>query len=143
MSKSNRISFEEEIATQFSNWLALDGWIEQTIIEEGFELGQLSFVFMSDVRLLEFNKTYLNHDFFTDVITFDDVDYKTVNGDILISIERVFDNSKRLEINYLDEFFRVVIHGVLHLCGYKDKTASEVALMREKEDYYLKRRSFT
>jgi len=117
-------------------------WIKSAIISEGKIPGELDFSFMSDLALLQVNKDYLNHDYFTDVITFEYNQDETISGDILISVDRVKENASKLSINYHDELHRVMIHGVLHLCGYKDKTEAEQLNMRAKEDYYLSLRSF-
>jgi len=117
-------------------------WLNFTIGKEGFVQGDLDFSFMSDEDLLQVNKTHLNHDFYTDVITFEYNEGNRVSGDILISLDRVKENAKELSVNLTDELHRVMIHGVLHLCGYKDKTGAEQVEMRSKEDYYLSLRSF-
>jgi rRNA maturation RNase YbeY len=96
-------------------------------------------VFTDDEYLLEVNKQYLNHDYFTDVITFDYSDFPDVSGDVRISLDRVKDNALSMDLTYELEFYRVVFHGVLHLCGYKDKKKEDVLLMREKEDFYIQR----
>ena len=112
---------------------ALKGLVQQ----EGKILKDLSLVFTDDDYLLEVNKQYLNHDYFTDVITFDYSVFPIVSGDVMISLDRVQDNASTLNQPYKLEFYRVVFHGVLHLCGYKDKTNDEQLIMREKEDFYL------
>ncbi len=143
MNKEKSITFLEEVSTQFGDWENLELWIIDTISNEGYTVGEISFVFMNDTDLLDYNRKFLDHDYFTDVITFDYVDFNLINGDILISVDRIIDNAKLLKINYLDEFCRVVIHGVLHLCGFKDKTDKDISLMRNREEFYLERRSFT
>lgn len=100
--------------------------------------GDISVIFCSDAFLLEMNKQYLEHDYFTDIITFDYVEGELISGDLFISVDRIKDNSKVFDTEYVRELFRVVFHGVLHLVGYKDKTDEEQKLMREKENYYLK-----
>lgn len=114
-------------------------WIRKVIEEERFVLGDISFIFCSDNYLLQINKEYLKHDYFTDVITFDYVDGKMINGDIFVSIDRVRDNAKLHKQIFDVELKRVIIHGVLHLLGYKDKKLKDKTLMTEKEDFYLKR----
>jgi len=99
--------------------------------------GEVSVVFCSDEYLLKMNKDYLNHDYYTDIITFDYVEGNTISGDLFISLDRVKENAKKFNTPVLHEVFRVVFHGTLHLLGYKDKTEEEQKLMREKEDYYL------
>jgi rRNA maturation RNase YbeY len=105
--------------------------------EEGKVLKDLSIVFTDDEYLLEVNKQYLNHDYFTDVITFDYSSFPEVSGDVMISLDRVKENAQSLNQRFELEFYRVVFHGVLHLCGYKDKTEADTKLMRSKEDFYI------
>lgn len=113
--------------------------VKELVSNEGKSLKDLSLVFTDDEYLLEVNKQYLNHDFFTDVITFDYSDFPEVSGDVMISLDRVKDNAHSMDLAYELEFYRVVFHGVLHLCGYKDKKNEDVLLMREKEDFYIQR----
>jgi rRNA maturation RNase YbeY len=115
----------------------LKQFVKDLVSEEGKTLKDLSLVFTDDDYLLEVNKQYLNHDYFTDVITFDYSSFPEVSGDVMISLDRVKDNSLSLNLSFDQEFYRVVFHGVLHLCGYKDKSKEDALLMREKEDYYL------
>lgn len=105
---------------------------------ESKRAGDLCFVFTDDDHLLEVNKQYLQHDYYTDVITFDYSVGNVVSGDIMISLERIRDNAQQLSNAFESEFFRVCFHGVLHLCGYKDKSNTDEKTMRAKEDYYLK-----
>jgi probable rRNA maturation factor len=104
---------------------------------EGKTLKDISVVFTDDDYLLEVNKQYLNHDYYTDVITFDYSVFPEVSGDIMISLDRVKDNAETLRVSFQEELNRVVYHGLLHLCGYKDKSAADEKLMRTKENYYL------
>jgi rRNA maturation RNase YbeY len=104
---------------------------------EGKTLKDVSVVFTDDDYLLEVNKQYLNHDYYTDVITFDYSVFPEVSGDIMISLDRVKDNAETLSVSFQEELNRVVYHGLLHLCGYKDKSAADEKLMRTKENYYL------
>ena len=113
--------------------------VKDLVLNEGKSLKDLSLVFTDDDYLLEVNKQYLNHDYFTDVITFDYSDFPNVSGDVMISLDRVKDNAHSMNLAYELEFYRVVFHGVLHLCGYKDKKKDDVSLMREKEDFYIQR----
>ena len=106
-------------------------------ISEGKSLKDISVVFTDDDYLLEVNKQYLNHDYYTDVITFDYSVFPEVSGDIMISLDRVKDNAETLSVSFQEELNRVIYHGLLHLCGYKDKSASDEMLMRKKENYYL------
>lgn len=111
--------------------------INRLINRELKVLGDLSFIFCSDKFLLEINKQYLDHDYYTDIITFDYVDGKSISGDLFISIDRVKENAKNYEVKFKIELFRVMFHGVLHLCGYTDKKEQEQKVMRGKEDLYL------
>ena len=112
-------------------------WIELTVKKEKKTLGQISFNFCSDEYLLSINKEHLKHDYYTDIITFDFCEGKLVSGDIYISTDRVKENAKTEQKTISNELHRVVIHGVLHLCGYKDKKPADARHMREKEDFYL------
>jgi probable rRNA maturation factor len=114
-------------------------WIKKIIHLEKRKAGQLNFVFTADEELLKMNIHYLNHSTYTDIITFDYCEDDTINGDIFISVERVRENSEKFKTSFEEELRRVIIHGVLHLCGYGDKTAGDKALMRKKEDQVLKK----
>lgn len=118
----------------------LKNWIENIIISEGKKTGEINYIFCDDEYLLQVNKEYLQHDYYTDIITFDYVKGKTISGDIFVSLPRIFDNAETLSKDFDSEFFRVLAHGILHLCGYKDKTDEEISEMRNKEDYYLNKR---
>ena len=110
-------------------------WIVDIIEAENHRLDELSYVFTSDESLLEINQSYLNHDTYTDIITFDYSDEaNTINGEILISVDRVKENAENFEVEFVHELARVMIHGVIHLLGYNDKTANEKTIMREKEN---------
>ena len=116
-------------------------WLAQVAAAEGYALGDVTYIFCSAQRLLEMNRQFLGHDYFTDVITFDYSDRKgakIVAGDIFIDVETVADNARQYGATTLDEMRRVVVHGVLHLCGQKDKTPRANAQMHRKEDKYLK-----
>jgi rRNA maturation RNase YbeY len=113
--------------------------INDIIVTENYEVGELTIVFCSDVYLLDLNKTYLNHDYYTDIITFEYTEGSVVSGDLFISIERVKENSGAFDVNFINELCRVIYHGVLHLCGYKDKSDADIKIMREKENYYLEK----
>lgn len=114
-------------------------WLNDAIVNEGYECGSVTIIFCSDDELLEMNRKFLDHDYYTDIITFDYCEDKEVNGDLFISIDRVVDNAETIGVKYEDELRRVCVHGVLHLCGYKDKTEEEEKLMRLKENFYLER----
>lgn len=117
--------------------LNLAEWAENIIISEQKKPGKITYIFCDDEYLLEINRTYLDHDYYTDIITFDYVKGKTIAGDIFVSLQRISDNAVTLSSDFENELLRVVAHGILHLCGFKDKTEKEVADMRAKEDFYL------
>ena len=113
-------------------------WIQQAIDEEGYELTRIDYIFCSDEFLLEVNRTHLDHDFYTDIITFP-LNPNPIVAEIYISVERVKENAQQFSKSFLDELHRVMIHGVLHLCGYEDHEDLDVAMIRKKEEYYLKK----
>jgi rRNA maturation RNase YbeY len=116
----------------------ISNWLKDVTTKEGKEIGELVYVFCNDDYLIEKNIQFLKHDTLTDVITFDYCNEGIISGDILISTERVKENALKYEVDFLTELHRVMVHGLLHLLGYKDKSESDTALMREKENYYLK-----
>ncbi len=120
----------------------ISSWITSTIQEEKSQLEEISYIFCSDDYLLKINQDHLNHDTYTDIITFDYTENRIISSEIYISVDRVKENAKNLSVATLDEMHRVIIHGVLHLCGYKDKSDSEAKTMRSKEDFYLGKRGF-
>ena len=111
--------------------------ISYIIDNEGFKEGSIVLVFCSDSFLLDLNKKHLDHDYFTDIITFSYTVNNKISGDLFISVDRVKENSLKECVSFQKELERVVYHGVLHLCGYKDKTEKEIKEMRSKENYYL------
>ena len=130
--------FTEDISYSLKNKTIVRTWISETIVEEGYQLSELNFILCSDEYLLRINQDFLQHDDYTDVITFDNSEeLKTIVGDIFISIDRIKENAKQFQSTTFNELCRVMIHGTLHLLGYKDKTKAAKALMTEKEDYYL------
>jgi len=135
--------FEEDVTLKIKNKLNIKKWLKETIEKEGFKLGELNYIFCSDEYLHQMNVSYLNHDTLTDIITFDNSDIEgKIIGDIFISVDRVSDNAKKFDVEFIDELNRVMVHGALHLLGYKDKKKEEQEKMRAKENYYLKRRNF-
>ena len=112
-------------------------WLSKVIKSYDKLIGPLSFVFCSDEYLLDMNIKYLNHDYYTDIITFDYREGDTISGDLLISVDRVVENAGDLQVDWRNELNRVVVHGVLHIIGYKDKSELDEKVMREKEDFYL------
>lgn len=135
--------FEEDIQFKLKNKTQVRQWINNTIIAEGYQLKELTYIFCSDAYLLQINRQYLDHDTYTDIITFDNSEEEgKITGDIFISIERIRENAQKFNVSETDELHRVIIHGVLHLLGYKDKTAVSKEKMTQKEDDYLSKRSF-
>ncbi len=136
------IVFNNEIEFTLDNQDNLSKWIFQILDKEGFRLGEVNYIFCSDEQLLEKNIEFLNHETLTDIISFDYTIGKLISGDIFISIDRVIENAKIYNTDFNDELNRVMIHGILHYCGYKDKMDEDKSLMRSKEDYYLSLRKF-
>ncbi len=112
-------------------------WLEEIILSEKKKLGEINYIFCNDEYLLKVNQDYLQHDYYTDIITFDYVKGRTISGEIFVSLQRISDNASTLSKDYEEELRRVLAHGVLHLSGYKDKSEEEEQLMRSKEDFYL------
>ena len=113
-------------------------WIASVVKKEKYEIGNLNYSFTSDESLLKINIEYLNHNNYTDIITFNYNEGKKIAGDVFISIDRVKENAEKFNVKFEDELYRVMIHGVLHLCGYKDKTKADSELMRKKENSALR-----
>lgn len=136
--------FAEDIDFVLKQKLAIRSWITETAKAEGFRVRELNFIFCSDEYLLGINQQYLNHDTLTDIVTFDNSeDEGVLVGDIFISVERVRENAGIFKVAEQDELHRVIIHGVLHLCGYGDKKPADKKRMTEKEDYFLGLRNFS
>lgn len=133
----------EDVDDLSLNDIDLTNWISKVCIAENYNLGDISLIFCSDEYLLDMNRTHLDHDYYTDIITFDYTDNQIVSGDLFISIDRVRDNASDFNVSFEHELHRVIIHGVLHLCGYKDKFDDEEKLMRTKENNALSLISFT
>lgn len=114
-------------------------WIKQIVTLEKKALGTINFIFTSDDELLKKNREFLNHNTLTDIITFDYCDSNTISGDIFISIDRINYNSKKFKVGFEEELKRVIIHGILHLCGYTDKTKIAADLIRKKENWALEK----
>ena len=115
----------------------LSDWISTTILNEKCKEGEINYIFCDDEYLHKLNVEFLNHDTLTDIISFDYSAGKELHGDIYISIERVADNAKDFKSDFIDELHRVMIHGILHYCGYKDKTEADETVMRQRENDYL------
>ncbi|WP_142784501.1 rRNA maturation RNase YbeY [Changchengzhania lutea] len=131
------ISFNYETDFQLEQESTISAWISEVILKENFKVGDINYIFCTDVYLHQMNVEFLNHDTLTDVISFDYSVGKIIQGDIFISIDRVVDNAKDFEVSFLEELHRVMAHGVLHYCGYKDKNELDAATMRQKENQYL------
>ena len=116
-------------------------WLREVALEEGFTLGEIAIVFCSDAYLLGINRQFLGHDYYTDIITFDYSEGKTLNGDLMISVDSVRDNAAEFGTDFEQELRRVMVHGILHLAGYDDHSDGEKRTMRQKEDYYLCKRN--
>lgn len=134
--------FFEDITSFETNQDFIKNQLQQLIIEEGKEPGDISVIFCSDEYLLEMNKKHLQHDYYTDIITFNYVDDLLISGDLFISADRIKDNAVKFGVAFLEELYRVIFHGVLHLIGYNDKTEAEQKMMRQKENYYLAKVDF-
>ncbi len=137
---SNCISFNKaDKTTSLSNKVALKSFIEKRVKKEGLSIESLNYVFCSDTYLLAINKQFLQHDYYTDIISFDLSETPgQLNAEVYISIDRVKENAKSLSISYQEELLRVIFHGALHFCGYKDKKPADVKLMRSMEDKWLR-----
>jgi probable rRNA maturation factor len=129
--------FQEYISEININKKLIKQYLIQLIKEHGRKAGTISIIFCSDEYLLKINKQYLNHDFFTDVITFDYCENEIISGDIFISIDRISENSEKFQQSFNRELLRVLFHGILHLVGYNDKTREEKKIMKEMENFYL------
>lgn len=129
--------FSEDIDSPKLDEDGLISWLSLVCKSEALILNEINIIFCSDDYLLKMNIEHLSHDYYTDIITFDYCYDKEVLGDLFISLERVLDNAKSNNILYISELCRVIVHGILHLCGYKDKTLEESSLMRSKENHYL------
>lgn len=133
------ISFNNQsIAFKLKQKTKLKQWIKSITVNEKHKVGDINYVFCTDDELLEINIKHLNHNTYTDIITFDYTENKTINSDIFISVDRVTENAKKFQVDFDTELRRVMIHGVLHLFGYKDKSKADAELMRKKEDAALK-----
>jgi len=131
------IEFNYETSFTLINDSEIAAWVEKCILKEGFKLGDLNYIFCDDAYLHKLNVEFLNHDTLTDIISFDNTMGKLVSGDIFISIERVKENASVFNTSFENELSRVIIHGVLHYLGYKDKTEDDQKLMTTKENESL------
>jgi probable rRNA maturation factor len=133
------VFFYDTVTSGLKNRNKLKEFIPNLFMVEGKWLDTLSVIFCSDEYLLNMNKTHLNHDYYTDIITFDLSETKkgAITGELYISIDRIKDNAKTQQVEYNTELHRVVFHGCLHLCGYKDKSKEDIVVMRSKEEFYI------
>lgn len=129
--------FFEDIAEFSLPFDDINNWITGACVKELSVCGDISVIFCSDEYLLEMNRQHLDHDYYTDIITFDYSIENVVSGDLFISIDRVKDNASSFNMRFNHELLRVIVHGVLHLLGYKDKSEEDITLMRSKENFYL------
>ncbi len=131
------IDFFSETDFELKHQKEISKWISGIITSEGFEEGEITYVFCDDEQLLKLNKEFLNHATLTDIISFDYSLGKQIHGEIYISIERVIENAKEFKVSFEEELHRVMIHGILHYCGYKDKTKEDEKTMRKMEEKAL------
>lgn len=136
------ITFNYETNFKLKLTKNIASWITGAIINEAYKEGDINYIFCDDNYLLNMNVKYLKHNELTDIISFDYTMGKMISGDIFISIDRIKENALQYSVKVEDEIHRVLIHGILHCCGYKDKTKEDKLLMRKKEDYYLSLRTF-
>ncbi len=132
------ITFNYETDFNLTDEEQYEAWLNSVVTSEGFFLGELNYIFCDDDYLHKINVEYLNHDTLTDIISFDYTEGKTLSGDIFISIERVRENASEFDVSFNIELLRVMAHGVLHYCGFKDKTEEEETVMRAKENEKMK-----
>ncbi|GAB3953007.1 rRNA maturation RNase YbeY [Spirosoma harenae] len=130
--------FSEDAPYKLAQKPVVRQWLKQQAAKEGYSVGDLNYIFCSDEYVLQVNRDYLEHDYYTDIITFDQSEEEgKIEGDIFISVDRVADNATQLGVPVEQEMHRVIAHGLLHLCGYGDKTDQEEAQMRAKEEEWL------
>lgn len=131
--------FNESTGMPEINQAKAAAWLEETANSENKETGDCNIIFCSDDYLLDINKKYLDHHNYTDIVTFDYSEDNTIAGDLFISTDRIAENAKSFDVPFDQELHRVMVHGILHLCGYGDATDEEKKLMRSKEDNYLEK----
>lgn len=131
------ITYNFETLFNLNDTSIISDWIHKVISNEGLETGEINFIFCDDDYLLKLNVAFLDHDTLTDIISFDYTMGNLISGDVYISIPRVMDNASIFNTSFQNELHRVIIHGILHYCGYKDKSEDEKLIMRSKEDEYL------
>lgn len=132
------ISFYYETDFNLRSELEISNWIAGVITSEKRKEGEINYIFCNDDYLYRLNVEFLDHDTLTDIISFDHSLGKILHGDVYISVERAKDNAKEFGVSFDEEVRRLIVHGVLHYCGFKDKTAEDAKIMRDKEDFYLR-----
>lgn len=129
--------FFENTAFKLKGKTRIKQWLRLVAESEVYTLGNISVIFCSDNYILDINQRYLQHDYFTDIITFDYTEGTKISGDLFVSVDSVKENSVEYGVEFEDELHRVIVHGILHLIGYDDHTEEDIRVMRSKEDYYL------
>lgn len=129
--------YNEDVALPKFGKLKVKAWLKDVILAESKKTGDINYIFCSDEYLLEVNKQYLDHDYYTDIITFDYVEKDLISGDIFVSVDRVKENAAQYSVSFDEELRRILVHGVLHLVGYPDKEPQQKLIMTQKEDEYL------
>ena len=132
------INFNYETEFELTNEEQISDWLNKVIISENKKEGDINYIFCDDEYLVEINQQYLDHDTLTDIISFDYSVGNELHGDIFISVERVRENAEEFNVSFVEELQRVLVHGVLHYCGYKDKSEADELIMRNKEDEKIK-----
>ena len=133
------ISFQIQAKYRLVNRRKIKIWLNNIIKEEGAKTGTITYLLINDKEMLVYNQQFLQHDTFTDVITFENKDVNNISGDIVISIERIYENAEKYKVVFAKELYRVMAHGLLHLLGYNDKSNKEAKEIRKKENYYLEK----
>lgn len=133
------ISFQIQAKYRLANRRKIKIWLNNIIKEEGAKTGTITYLLINDKEMLVYNQQFLQHDTFTDVITFENKDINNISGDIVISIERIYENAEKYKVVFAKELYRVMAHGLLHLLGYNDNSNKEAKEIRKKENYYLEK----
>ena len=133
------ISFQIQSKYKLTNRRKIKNWLNNIIKEEGGETGAITYLLINDKEMLVYNQQFLQHDTLTDVITFKNEDGNKISGDIVISIERIYENAEKYKVLFTNELYRVMAHGLLHLLAYNDKSNKEAEEIRKKENYYLEK----
>ena len=133
------ISFQIQAKYRLANRSKIKDWLNNIIKEEGVKTGTITYLLINDKEMLVYNQQFLQHDTLTDVITFKNEDGNKISGDIVISIERIYENAEKYKVLFTNELYRVMAHGLLHLLAYNDKSNKEAKEIRKKENYYLEK----